>query len=245
VPARPLADLPVAILAGGLGTRLRPALPDRPKALAPIGDRTFLERQIALLRDRGARRFVLCVGWEAERIEAALGDGGRLGVAIEYSAEGPQLLGTGGALRLAAPRLGGTALVVNGDTWLDTDYGALVARHREEHAAAGALATLAVTRTGDRARSGTVLLDAAARRVVAFREKDPAGEGWVSAGTYVIEPALVASLPADEPRSLEREVFPAALAAGRVLAALAVTDPFFDIGTPETLAAFRARAGRG
>jgi NDP-sugar pyrophosphorylase family protein len=80
-----LADTPVVILAGGLGTRLRAAVGDRPKGLAAVGDRTFLEIQIGLLRDQGARRFVLCIGHRAEQIREALGNGGELGVRIDYS----------------------------------------------------------------------------------------------------------------------------------------------------------------
>ena len=237
-----LADVPVVVLAGGLGTRLRAVLPDRPKGLAPVGGRSFLEIQIELLREQGARRFVLCVGHQAAMIEEALGDGGRLGVAIEYSVEGETLLGTAGALRRAGPRLRGTALVLNGDTYFAIGYGGLLQQHLEEHARSGALATLAVVRMADAAPFGTVTLDASGRRVVAFREKDPAAAGpaWVSAGAYVIEPQLLELIPADQPSSLERDVFPQALARGRVLAAATSDGRFFDIGTPDALEAFVA-----
>ena len=80
-----LAECPVMILAGGLGTRLKSVVSDRPKGLAPVGDQPFLEIQICLLRDQGARRFVLCVGHGAAQICDCLGDGSRLGVQLEYS----------------------------------------------------------------------------------------------------------------------------------------------------------------
>src|SRR5437773_2245856 len=96
-----LSDIPVVILAGGLGTRLRAVLPGQPKGLAPIGEQSFLEIQIQLLRDQGARHFVLCVGYLADQIRTTLGDGTRLGVRIDYSIEADRLLGTAGALKLA------------------------------------------------------------------------------------------------------------------------------------------------
>src|SRR5438477_10610039 len=117
-----LSQVPVVILAGGLGTRLRPVLSDRPKGLAPVGERPFLEIQIELLRAQGARRFVLCVGHLAGQIEAYFGNGGRCGVRIDYSIEGEQLLGTGGALKLAERFFQPRALVLNGDTYLAVDY---------------------------------------------------------------------------------------------------------------------------
>ena len=85
IPPSTLEECPIVILAGGLGTRLRPVISDRPKGLAPIGDRPFLEIQIAMLREQGARRFILCVGHRADQIRECLGDGSRLGVDIDYS----------------------------------------------------------------------------------------------------------------------------------------------------------------
>jgi NDP-sugar pyrophosphorylase family protein len=241
-------DVPVAILAGGLGTRLRAAVPDRPKGLAPVGERPFLEIQLELLRAQGARRIVLCVGWQAEHIQARLGDGAALGLAITYSVETAGLLGTAGALALAASQLGPRALVLNGDTYFATDYGALVRRHLAARDALGAIATLTVVQVADRSRYGTVLLDAAERRVVGFREKiseTVPTRGWVSAGAYVVEAALLERIPPGVPASLERDTFPEALAAGQVVAAAPLPGEFFDIGTPEGLIAFtRHYAGR-
>jgi NDP-sugar pyrophosphorylase family protein len=236
-----LADVPVAILAGGLGTRLRAAVPDRPKALAPVGDRAFLDIQLELLRAQGVRHVVLCLGWEATRIQERLGDGAALGLTIACSVETGTLLGTAGALKLAAPLLGRRALVLNGDTYFATDYAALVRRHLAAHLAHGALATLAVVPVSDRSRYGTVVLDAEQRRIVAFREKQAdavSTPGWVNAGAWVLETALLDRIPAGVPASIERETFPQALAAGQVLAAAPIAGEFFDIGTPEGLAAF-------
>src|SRR5438552_3831532 len=117
-----LSQTPVLILAGGLGTRLRPVLSDRPKGLAPIAGRPFLQIQMELLHDSGARHFVLCLGHLADQIRSAFGDGSNLGVRIDYSMEGECLLGTAGALKLAERFFQPRGLVLNGDTYLAADY---------------------------------------------------------------------------------------------------------------------------
>ena len=240
-----LETTPVLILAGGLGTRLRPVLADRPKGLAPIGEKPFLEIQIDLLRRQGARRLVFSIGHLAQQIQDHFGDGRRFGVQIDYSVEGPRLLGTGGALKLAERFFTPRALVLNGDTFFDLEYAQLLVRHEAEQAAA----TLALARAEDAQRYGSVLVDPSGRQVVGFREKVGAREspstvgphqGWLNAGAYVIERELLAGLAAGEPYSLERDVFPAALGQGRKLAALTSDQRFFDIGTPDGLRAFHA-----
>ena len=236
---RPLGTLPVVVLCGGLGTRLRSVVTDRPKALAPVGDRPFLELQLELLRGQGARHFVLCVGHMADQVEAAFGDGRGLGVRIDYSREGETLLGTGGALRLAARFFAPAAVVVNGDTYLDFDHNRLVEHHRET----GGVATLTLAKVADPRRFGTVELTPAGH-VAGFREKDPnstAASGWLNAGAYVLERSLIDGIPEGKPASLERDTFPAAIRAGRTVAVLTADRPFYDIGTPDDLAAFRLR----
>ncbi len=232
-------DLPVVVLCGGLGTRLRSAVADRPKALATVGDRPFLAVQLEALRDRGARRFVLCVGHMAEQIEAAFGDGSALGVRIDYSRDGEQLLGTAGALKRAEQHFAPAAVVVNGDTYLDLDLSRLVRVHSSARAR-GAVATLVLAHVPDASRFGTVELRG--NRVTGFREKvADAGGGWVNAGAYVIERELLDRVPRDEVVSLERDVFPAVLRDGLRLAAVPHEEPFADIGTPEDYRAFVRR----
>ena len=154
-----LEDCPVVILAGGLGTRLLSVVSDRPKGLAPIGDQPFLEIQIGLLRDQGARRFVICVGHRAAQIRECLGDGSRLGVAIEYSVEPETLLGTGGALRLAERFFQPYSLVLNGDTYLAADYTEILRHHVEERTDPKLGATLTLARLEESRRFGTILLE--------------------------------------------------------------------------------------
>ena len=119
-------DLPVAILAGGLATRLRPITGKIPKSLVEIAGEPFLAHQLRLLHSRGIRRAVLCVGHLGEMIERDFGNGA-FGVELRYSFDGPTLLGTGGAIRQALPLLGETFFVLYGDSYLPIDYAAVAA----------------------------------------------------------------------------------------------------------------------
>ncbi len=115
--AAPL-DIPVAILAGGLATRLKPLTEKIPKVLLPIAGKPFLTHQLALLRSQGIQRVVLCLGHLGEMVVKEFGDGAEHGVKLEYSFDGPVLLGTGGALKQALPKLGEKFFVLYGDSYL-------------------------------------------------------------------------------------------------------------------------------
>src|SRR5258705_6928348 len=116
--------LPTAILAGGLATRLRPLTETIPKSLIEINGEPFLAHQLRLLRANGIERVVLCAGYLGEQIRAYAGDGRAFGLDLDYSFDGAQPLGTGGALRRALPLLGEAFLVVYGDSYLPCDYAA-------------------------------------------------------------------------------------------------------------------------
>ena len=118
-----LSDWPVAILAGGLATRLRPLTAQLPKALLPVAGEPFLRHQLRLLYSRGIRRVVLSVGHLGEVIQTAFGESTAEGMRIDYSFDGPRLLGTGGALKRALPKLGERFFVLYGDSYLPIDYG--------------------------------------------------------------------------------------------------------------------------
>jgi D-glycero-alpha-D-manno-heptose 1-phosphate guanylyltransferase len=222
------------ILAGGLGTRLRPRFGELPKPLAPLGGRPFLARQLEWLAAAGLREAVLCTGYGAEAVREALGDGAGLGIELRYSVE-EEPLGTGGALQLAGRFVTGPCLVANGDTLAPCDPWALE-RARWE---GGALGAVALFRVADAAGRGRVEL-APDGRVGRFVEKDPAhaGAAWVNGGLYAFTPDLWRRMPrppagqAAAAFSLERDVLPALAAEGR-LAALRLEGEFFDIGTPE------------
>jgi len=115
----------VAILAGGLATRLRPLTNQLPKALIDINGEPFIAHQLRLLRSRGVDRVTICVGYLGELIENFVGDGSRFGMSAGYSSDWPILAGTGGAVRRALPLLGNCFFVLYGDSYLPCDYAAV------------------------------------------------------------------------------------------------------------------------
>lgn len=214
------------VLAGGLGTRLRPRFGDLPKPLAPLGGRPFLARLLEWLAAGGIHEAVLCVGHGAEQVRAALGDG-HAGMRLRYSVE-PEPLGTGGALRLASSFVTGPAVVVNGDTLPGCDPWA-VERTRWE---SGSMGAVGLFRVDDAQARGRVEIGAD-HRIATFVEKDPdvRGAAWVNGGLYAFAPALWRRLP-DGPSSLERDILPSIATEG-LLAGHRCPGRFFDIGTPE------------
>jgi NDP-sugar pyrophosphorylase family protein len=117
-----LSNYPVAILAGGLATRLRPLTEKIPKVLLPVAGKPFLAHQLELLCGQGIRRVVLCLGFLGEMVVKEFGDGRTHGVELDYSFDGEKLLGTGGALRQALPKLGEKFFVLYGDSYLTTPF---------------------------------------------------------------------------------------------------------------------------
>lgn len=227
--AKALESVDVAVLAGGLGTRLAGAVPDLPKALAPVGGRPFLEHLLDWLESHGARRVVLLLGHRADQIRAHLAAHPRRNIAFDFSVE-PAPLGTGGALGFARGHLASDpVLVVNGDTFVDGDLDALLAAHR----AARAAATILCVEVPDAGRYGRV--EIAHGRVAAFCEKDAnwRGAAAINAGVYLVSRGLLAKIPADRPVSLERDIFEK-LPAGELAAHLDARARFVDIGTPES-----------
>ncbi len=116
-----LSHIPVAILAGGMATRLRPITEKIPKSLVPVAGRPFLAHQLEMLQARGIRRVVLCIGFLGEMIQREFG-AEACGIRLDYSFDGPRLLGTGGAIRRALPRLGEEFFILYGDSYLPIEY---------------------------------------------------------------------------------------------------------------------------
>ncbi len=215
------------VLAGGMGTRLKPRFGDLPKPLAPLGGRPFLVRQLEALRAGGVRHAVILAGYGAELVREALA-GSALDLRIDMSVE-PEPMGTGGALWYAREFVGNDPIiVVNGDTLCECEPWRLE-QLRWRHGLVGALALF---RVPDAAARGRV--DCSDRMVVReFVEKDPEfrGPAWVNGGMYAFSPALWHLLPAGA-SSLERDVLPALAHAGS-LHGLPCAGRFWDIGTPE------------
>ena len=217
----------VVVLAGGLGTRLRSVLRGKPKCLAPVGGRPFLEYLLCFLRGQGVSEVILAVGYLGEQVVEYFGDGRRLGLQLRYSFEEASL-GTAGALRLAGQLLQGSrVVVVNGDSIAEVPLKSMLEYHVEK----GALATVALTKVRDVARYGAVKLDTAGQ-VVRFTEKSSGGEGWVNAGVYALERSVIDHIPHKWPVSLEHEVF-GNLAGSSALYGYPFDGYFIDIGTPE------------
>ncbi len=121
---------PLALLAGGLATRMRPLTEMIPKSLLDVAGKPFLDHQLALFAGQGVRRVVICAGFLGEQMQAFAGDGARWGLQIEWSFDGRQLLGTGGALMRALPLLGGEFMVTYGDSYLDEPLAPIVEAFR-------------------------------------------------------------------------------------------------------------------
>jgi NDP-sugar pyrophosphorylase family protein len=241
-----LSAIPALLLVGGQGTRLQAVVSDRPKPMAEVDGRPFLGFLLDWLAEAGIREVILCTGYMAEQLEAQLGE--RHGpLRLRYSRERSPL-GTGGALRAALPLLGAPGdcpcvLVLNGDSF----FGVPLADLQRFHVARGARATLALAAVPDTARYGRVEEEPERGQITSFVEKGAAGgPGAINGGVYLLDPALLAALPAERAVSLEREAFPAWL--GGPFYGFAADAPFLDIGTPETYAAapafFRAGAPR-
>jgi N-acetyl-alpha-D-muramate 1-phosphate uridylyltransferase len=134
------AAYPVAILAGGLATRMQPLTTRVPKALLDVNGEPFIAHQLRLLKSHGIERVVVCAGHLGEMTRDFVGDGSRFGLHVLFSFDGPRLLGTAGALKAALPRLGSAFFVLYGDAYLPCDYGAVA--HAFEQSDALALMTV-------------------------------------------------------------------------------------------------------
>ena len=229
---RPLAATTAVILAGGLGTRLRSVVADRPKVLAEIWGKPFLAYLLEQVANAGVRHVVLCVGYASEQIQAAFGNTFG-GMELTYSQESTRL-DTAGALRLALPQFrSDSVLAMNGDSFCDVDLSDLLAWHNS-HRAKG---TLVLVEMSNASRYGRVSV-APDGRIIGFEEKksDQAG-GWINAGVYLLERTLIEKIPSGQAVSIEKEMFPAWVDQGLYGYAQASTGRFLDIGTPESYAA--------
>jgi NDP-sugar pyrophosphorylase family protein len=224
------------VLAGGLGTRLRAVLSDRPKSLALVAGKPFLHYVLDYLRRQGLRRVILCVGYLASQVRDFTRDGQDWDLEVTYSLE-QTTLGTGGALRQASADLSEPFFALNGDTLFKVNLCALW----EQHVRVGGLATVALLRVLEGSARGCVRL-AEDGHILAFAEKPIQTQGrllpaLVNGGVYVLESQALSDIQPGQAASIEREVFPRLVARG-LLAGHEQQAYFADIGTPESLAAF-------
>lgn len=225
------SPLPI-ILCGGLGTRLGALTGGLPKPMVPVAGRPFLEYFVRQLAGQGFREILLLVGHRAEAIESHFGDGSAFGLRVRYSRE-LEPLGTGGALKLAAPLIPGPFLMLYGDLYRAFDYGDFCGRQRCALAVypyVSGLTTIACANVG---------LDEDGRRVNRYVKGDPAAAlTHVDAGFGIFQREVLDLLP-EGPSSFEARIYPTLAASGELAAEL-VDRAFFDIGNPADLAHARA-----
>lgn len=232
--------LPVAILAGGLATRLGGLAADRPKLLVDVAGRPFAEHQIAQLRREGVTRIVYCVGHKGDQIREALGDGSRWGMTFEYVADGPALVGTGGAIRQALPLLGDAFFVMYGDSYLDCRFTDIEAAFR----ASGQPGLMTVFRNENQWDTSNVVYERG--RIVDYDKanRTPAMR-HIDYGLGVFSAAAFERYPPGDPLDL-MVVYRDLLRDGR-LAGYEVAERFYEIGSPaglqETREMLAARSG--
>lgn len=226
------AELPVsavAILAGGLATRLRPITEKIPKLLVEVAGEPFFSHQIRLLRAAGLTHLVVCVGYLGEKIQEAYGDGRDYGVRIDYSFDGDRLLGTGGALRKALPLLGESFFVLYGDSYLPIDYRAVEQSFR----ASGREALMTVFKNEERWDSSNVFFEHGQVKIYNKKHKTPAMR-HIDYGLSLFSKAAIERLPLDDVVDLA-DVMRDLVANGQ-LAGYEVFQRFYEVGSHSGLA---------
>ena len=218
----------VAILAGGLATRLRPITETIPKALVSVAGQPFINRQLLYLRDQGVSRVVLCVGYLGYMIEEIVGTGEQFGLSVSYASDGPSLLGTGGALKKATPLLGKHFFVLYGDSFLPINF--LQVQQTYVHSRKQALMT--VLKNCDRWDKSNVLFTNG--RLVEYNKYASRQDmAYIDYGLGVVSADILGTYPVDEPFDLA-DVYHTLSINGQ-LAGLEVRERFYEIGSHEGL----------
>ncbi len=214
------------ILAGGLGTRLRDVVSDRPKSMALIRNRPFLSYQFDYLLEQGIRRVVLSTGYLGETIESYFG-GAYHDLTLQYVRE-EEPMGTGGGLLLASQELKGNTFMLNGDSLFSIPLKELEDAKYQHHPSV----VIALREVDNAGRYGQVETNTE-NRIIAFREKNPgAGEGSINGGVYLMEAEWLKKVAPSEKFSLEKDVF-AAMAHKEHFMGIPFNQYFIDIGIPE------------
>lgn len=217
---------PVAILAGGLATRLRPVTERIPKALIEIAGAPFIDHQLRLLRSQGIRRVVLCLGYLGEMVQERIGTGAAFGLEVEYSFDGPVLVGTAGALKKALGLLGRNFFTLYGDSYLTCDFAAV----QRSFEAAGRGALMTVYR--NEGQFDTSNVEYADGRIVVYDKKNRTERmRHIDYGLGVFDARVFEAIPDGQPWDLAT-VYKDALSSGD-LAACEITERFYEIGSFE------------
>lgn len=228
---------PLALLAGGMATRMRPLTDKIPKALLEVAGEPFIARQLRLFRREGISRVVLCVGYKWEMIQDFVGDGSKFDLEVIYSADGPKLLGTGGAVRKALPYLGTEILVMYGDSWLDVPFAPIVEAFR----ASGKPALMTVFRNEGRWDTSNVWYEDGVLRLYEKRERLPQMQ-HIDWGLSLIKADVLAAKPADTAFDLAETY--SEMSRSGLLAGYEVTKRFYEIGSMAGLEETNALLGK-
>jgi MurNAc alpha-1-phosphate uridylyltransferase len=226
----------IVILAGGLGTRLRPLTASRPKPLVEIMGKPFIQWQIELLRGQGIKRFLLCVGHRADQIIKFLGDGGLFEVEIKYSHDGETQLGTGGALIKALAMLDPWFMVMDGDSYLPIDFHGPIASFRKSRP----LGLMAVYRNQNRYGVSNVAIQ---RGQVAVYDREKRDYQYIHIGLTILDRQVLTHFAAD--RFVPMDAIYQELVSHGNLAAYVVRRRFYEMGSFEGIAALERRLTRG
>jgi NDP-sugar pyrophosphorylase family protein len=218
--------LPVAILAGGLATRLRPLSDRLPKALLSVAGQPFIFHQLELLKSQGIDRVVLCVGHLGAQIRAAVGDGRAFGLAVQYSLDGSELRGTGGALKNALPLLGGNFFVLNGDSYLRCSFARIQAAYED----ARRPALMTVLRNDNRWDRSNVLFEDG--ELIEYDKNSRRPDlSHIDFGLSVFSREVFAGY--DALKFIDMADICRDLSLHKQLAAFEVTERFYEIGSPQ------------
>ena len=228
----------VAILAGGMATRLQPLTQAVPKSLIRIHGRPFLEYQLDLLRRGGVTDIVLCLGYLGEQIESYLGEGKQWGISIRYSYDGERLLGTAGALKNAEKLLDDRFFIIYGDSYLFLDFSAVAAYFNELNK----LGLMVVYKNYNRYDRSNAVIEGNLVRRYSKTEKTP-DMIYIDYGTSLLRKEALELVPTGEVYSTE-ELF-AELIRREELLAYEVNERFYQVGTPEGLEEFKEYIAQG
>jgi NDP-sugar pyrophosphorylase family protein len=223
-----LSQYPVAILAGGLATRLRPITEKIPKVLVPVAGRPFLAHQLELLRGQGLKRVVMCLGHLGEMVEREFGDGKADRVELQYSYDGPALLGTGGAVKRALPMLGEKFFVLYGDSYLPISF-APIAEFFER---SGKLSLMTVYRNEGKYDTSNVVFGDGEIKVYDKKQRLPEMQ-HIDYGLSIFRREVFERYPADKAFDLAEVMRD--LVAQKQLAGYEVKERFYEIGSPAGL----------
>lgn len=220
--------LPVAILAGGLATRLRPMTEEIPKSLVEVGGEPFIVRQLDYLRRQGVRDVVLCVGYLGDMIETVVGNGSHFGLRVRYSMDGRVLLGTGGALRRAIPLLGDACFVLYGDSYLPVEFGPIEAAFW----ASGQPALMTVLYNRDRwDKSNVLFVDGKLAEYDKTTERPEFT--YIDYGLALVKREIIERYPADQ--AFDLAALYRTLSLEKSLHGYEVFNRFYEIGSPNGL----------